>query len=132
MEILAEWCEALGCRRLGTLTWCLGLVSWQCSFSWCGHSWGGFIQQINNKMFTIHYFCCTTFGYLKTEDWFEGPQIFRLWWHSATCGNHHFFRKVWWMWGLNYTRRYQIEFKKLENFKVFKVELKTFLLDLSF
>jgi len=35
------------------------------------------------------------------------------------------------MWELNYTRRYKIEFKKLESFEMFKVELKTFLLDHS-
>jgi len=73
----------------------------------------------------------TTFGYLKTEDWFEEPQIFRLCWQSVTCGNQHFLRKVWWMWGLNFTRGYQIEFKKLESFNVFKEKLKNFLLDHS-
>jgi hypothetical protein len=68
---------------------------------------------------------------LKTEDWFEEPQIFRLCWQSVTCGNQHFLRKVWWMWGLNFTRGYQIEFKKLESFNVFKEKLKNFLLDHS-
>jgi hypothetical protein len=79
-----------GCssERTWNLAWCLDLTSWQCPCSWRSRSPGVLGQTIGNEIGPSRFGPVRLLAIPKTEDRFEGPQIFRHCRHSGTCDDH--------------------------------------------